>query len=129
MAPSEEEIYLTQSYFFEEDSQWDKAIQALNAGLNKVERPAEIYFRLAVIYEKQNNRKDSIEQIKKVLELEPNNPDAQNFLGYTYAEGGTNLDEAERLIREALGVKPNSGHIIDSLGWVLYKKGKYGKAV
>jgi tetratricopeptide (TPR) repeat protein len=129
LAPSEEEIYLTQSYFFEEDSQWDQAIQALKAGLNKVERPAEIHFRMAVIYEKQNNPKDSIEQIKKVLELEPNNPDAQNFLGYTYAEGGTNLDEAERLIREALRVKPNSGHIIDSLGWVLFKKGKYDKAV
>lgn len=127
--PNQEEVYLTKSYFFEEDHQWDLAIQALKAGLGKVERPAEIYFRLAVIYEKQNNRKESIEQIKKVLELEPDNPDAQNFLGYTYAEGGINLDEAERLIREALRAKPNSGHIIDSLGWVLYKKGQYAKAV
>jgi len=127
--PNQEEVYLTKSYFFEEDNQWDRAIQTLKAGLDKVERPAEIHFRLAVIYEKQNNRKESIEQIKKVLELEPHNPDAQNFLGYSYAEGGINLDEAERLIREALRAKPNSGHIIDSLGWVLYKKGQYGKAV
>jgi tetratricopeptide (TPR) repeat protein len=129
LAPNQEDIYLTSSYFYEEDNQWDRAIQALKGGVDKVERPAEIHFRLAVLYEKQNNRNDSIEQIKKVLELDPNNPDAQNFLGYSYAEGGINLDEAERLIREALRVKPNSGHIIDSLGWVLYKKGQYGKAV
>ena len=94
-----------------------------------MERPQEIHFRLAVLYEKQNNRHESIEQIKKVLELDPNNPDAQNFLGYSYAEEGINLDEAEKLIREALRAKPNSGHIIDSLGWVQYKKGQYAKAV
>jgi len=128
-APKQEEIYLTNSYFYEEDNQWDLAIQALTAGLGQVEQPQEIHFRLAVLYEKQNNRPESIQQIKKVLELDPNNADAQNFLGYSYAEAGVNLDEAEKLIQEALRAKPNSGHIIDSLGWVYYKKGQYDKAV
>ncbi len=127
--PKQEEVYLTNAYFYEEEGQWDRAIQALEAGLGKVERPQEIHFRLAVLYEKQHNRQKSIEQIKQVLKLDPYNPEAQNFLGYTYAEGGIHLDEAEKLIREALEAKPNSGHIIDSLGWVLYKKGQYGKAV
>ena len=128
-APKQEEIYLTNSYFYEEDNQWDLAIQALTAGLGQVEQPQEIHFRLAVLYEKENKRPESIEQIKKVLELDPNNADAQNFLGYSYAEAGVNLDEAEKLIQEALRTKPNSGHIIDSLGWVFYKKGQYDKAV
>jgi tetratricopeptide (TPR) repeat protein len=128
MAPGQEDIYLTKSYFYEEDNQWDRAIATLQTGLTKVRRPAEIHFRLAVLYEKQKNRAGSIQQIKKVLELDPDNPDAQNFLGYTYAEKGVNLDEAERLIRAALQTKPNSGPIIDSLGWVLYKKGQYDQA-
>jgi tetratricopeptide (TPR) repeat protein len=128
-APKQEEIYLTKSYFYEEDNQWDLAIQTLITGLGKVERPQELHFRLAVLYEKENKRPESIQQIKKVLELDPNNADAQNFLGYAYAEAGVDLDEAEKLIREALHTKPNSGHIIDSLGWVLYKKGQYDKAV
>ena len=64
-----------------------------------------------------------------MLELDPTNPDAQNFLGYSYAEVGENLDEAEKLVREALRAKPDSGHIMDSLGWVYYKKGQYDKAV
>ncbi|HZE22249.1 MAG TPA: tetratricopeptide repeat protein, partial [Desulfobaccales bacterium] len=127
--PKQEEIYLTNAYFYEEEGQLDRAIQALKAGLGKVEQPQEIHFRLAVLYEKQHNRAKSIEQIKQVLKLDPYNPEAQNFLGYTYAEGGVHLDEAEKLIREALESKPNSGHIIDSLGWVLYKKGQYAKAV
>ena len=128
-APKQEAVYLTNAYFYEEDNQWDLAIQALTAGLGKVDRPQEIYFRLAVLYEKQNNRPESIQQIKKVLELNPNNADALNFLGYSYAEAGENLDEAEKLVREALRAKPDSGHIRDSLGWIYYKKGRYDKAV
>jgi len=82
-----------------------------------------------VLYEKAKNRDESIRQIKKVLELDPRNPDAQNFLGYTYADMGIHLDEAEKLIRAALLAKPDSGHIIDSLGWLFFRKGYIGKAV
>jgi Flp pilus assembly protein TadD len=129
LAPNREEVYLTSSYFYEEESLWDRAINVLKEGMGKVENPGEIYFRLAVIYEKKQDRDESIAYIKKVLDLNPDNPDAQNFLGYTYAEQGINLDEAERLIRAALKAKPNSGFIIDSLGWVYFKKGQYEKAV
>jgi Tfp pilus assembly protein PilF len=52
-----------------------------------------------------------------------------NYLGYTYADLGQNLDEAERLIKEALKYKPNDGYITDSLGWVYYKKGEFEKAI
>src|SRR3974377_454951 len=50
-----------------------------------------------------------------------------NCLGSAYAEEGTNLDEAERLVLKALAARPESGQIIDSLGWVYYKKGQYDK--
>src|SRR5208337_3544986 len=129
LAPDREEIYLTSSYFYEEEGLWDRAIEVLKQGLDKVERPEEIYFRLAMIYEKKQERNESIICIKKVLGINPDNPDAQNFLGYTYAEQGINLDEAERLIRAALQAKPDSGQIIDSLGWVYYKKGQLDKAL
>lgn len=129
IAPSREEIYLTGAYFYEDENLWDQAINVLQEGLKGVERPAEIHFRLAMLYEKKKDREASIHHIKQTLELDPDNPDAQNFLGYTYAEGGTHLDEAENLIRAALRAKPNSGPIIDSLGWVFYKKGQYDKAV
>jgi tetratricopeptide (TPR) repeat protein len=129
MAPDREEVYLTIAYFYEEEGLWHRAIFALEEGLKRLPKSAELYSRLALLYEKQNNRTESIKLIKKALELDPENPDMLNFLGYSYAEEGTNLDEAERLILKALGVKPQSGQIIDSLGWVYYKKGQYDKAV
>ncbi|MCK5202823.1 MAG: tetratricopeptide repeat protein, partial [Desulfobacterales bacterium] len=61
--------------------------------------------------------------------LDPKHSNALNYLGYTYADLGKNLDEAERLILEALKYKPDDGYITDSLGWVYYKKGEFKKAL
>ena len=55
--------------------------------------------------------------------------DALNFIGYTYAERGLQLEEAERLVRKALELKPDNGFIMDSLGWVLYRRGSFEQAV
>ena len=67
--------------------------------------------------------------MRKVIALDPKNANALNYLGYTYADLGQNLDEAEQLIIEALKYKANDGFITDSLGWVYYKKGEYAKAL
>jgi len=67
--------------------------------------------------------------MQKVIALDPKNANALNYLGYTYADMGENLDEAESLIREALKYKPDDGYITDSLGWVLYKKGLFQEAL
>jgi Flp pilus assembly protein TadD len=67
--------------------------------------------------------------MKELIELNPQHADALNFVGYSFAERGVNLDEAESLIRKALAISPNKGYILDSLGWVYYKKGRYAEAV
>ena len=70
-----------------------------------------------------------MDAMRKVISLDPKHSNALNYLGYTYADLGQNLDEAERLILEALKYKPNDGYITDSLGWVYYKKGEFEKAL
>ena len=67
--------------------------------------------------------------MKTVISLDAKNANALNYLGYTYAELGENLDEAEHLIKEALKQKPDDGYITDSLGWVYFKKGLLIKAL
>jgi len=67
--------------------------------------------------------------MKKAIELNPKNAAALNYLGYTWAEMGIQLDEAEELITRALKIQPNDGFYIDSLGWVYYQKGEYPRAV
>jgi len=56
------------------------------------------------------------------LEYDPQNAMAMNYIGYSYAESGINLDEAEKLIKNAIALEPDDGYITDSLGWVYFKK-------
>jgi Flp pilus assembly protein TadD len=67
--------------------------------------------------------------MKTVISLEPDNAEALNYLGYTYADRGFNLEEAEKLIRRAVEIKPDDGYILDSLGWVFFHQGLYAEAV
>ena len=67
--------------------------------------------------------------MSSIIEINPNHADALNYIGYTYAEQGIRLDEAMSLIEKALSIKPDSGYIIDSLGWVYFQKGMYDEAL
>lgn len=84
---------------------------------------------MGVIYDRWNRKADCIEAIKTAVRLDPQNANALNYLGYTYADMDQNLDEAEHLIQEALKLRPGDGHIMDSLGWVCFKKGLYDKSL
>jgi Tfp pilus assembly protein PilF len=127
--PKHGDLYLTLAAFYEENQDYTRAIETLNQALANGVNPTEVYFRLAVVYDKKKDPEESRRYISKVLELEPNNPDALNFLGYMYVRQGKDLSEAERLIQSALALKPEAGYIIDSLGWVYYKKALYDQAI
>jgi Flp pilus assembly protein TadD len=70
-----------------------------------------------------------IAALKKTIELKPENADALNYLGYSYAEKGEHLDESVRLIKRALQNKPDNGYILDSLAWAYYQKGMLKEAL
>ena len=63
------------------------------------------------------------------LDLSPNQPLILNYLGYSLVEKNKNLEEARGMIEKAVAARPNSGFIIDSLGWSLFTLGKYEEAV
>ena len=67
--------------------------------------------------------------LKIAVEIAPEEPTALNYLGYSWAERGLNLDEAFALIEKAVSLRPSSGAIIDSLGWAHYQLGNYEDAV
>jgi len=127
--PDNPEILIYLGSFYEEIESFEKAVETLKQGIEIDPKNSRIYFRLGVVYDKWNRKEDSIQTMKKVIELDPQNANALNYLGYTYADLGRDLDEAERLIKEALKYKPEDGYITDSLGWVYYKKGEFQKAV
>jgi Flp pilus assembly protein TadD len=74
-------------------------------------------------------KKEAVQQLKTAITKDPFHVSSLNYLGYTYAEKGIHLDEAEELVKRALKFKPNDGFIIDSLGWVYFKKRKWDEAL
>ena len=65
----------------------------------------------------------------KALELYPDQPLVLNYLGYSWVDQGINLDEAFKMLRRAVELRPTDGYIVDSLGWANYKLGHYDEAV
>jgi tetratricopeptide (TPR) repeat protein len=90
---------------------------------------AEIHFRLGVVLDKLSRKDEAMKSLRKAIDLDDHHARALNYVGYTMAEMGQDLDEAELLIRRALAVEPYSGFILDSLGWIYYKRGKYEQAM
>lgn len=66
---------------------------------------------------------------RTALELEPDQPQVLNYLGYSLVEKKQKLDEALSMIERAVAARPDSGYIVDSLGWVLFRLGRFDEAV
>ncbi|ATX81372.1 Tetratricopeptide repeat-containing protein [Mariprofundus ferrinatatus] len=89
----------------------------------------QILFNRAVAYENLNKHEELEKTLIQLLAADPKHSEAMNFLGYSYAVRGVQLNKAEMLIQQALGIKPDDGYYLDSLAWVYYKRGEYGKAL
>jgi tetratricopeptide (TPR) repeat protein len=127
--PQHAKYYLYMGAFYEDLQHYEKALAALKQGSAIDEGNARFHFRIGVIHDKMGNRQDAIVAIKQSLQIQPEDAEALNYLGYTYAELGIHLEEAEGLIRRALRIKPQDGYITDSLAWVYYKMGRYQEAL
>ncbi len=66
--------------------------------------------------------------LKKSLELSPDQPYVLNYLAYSWVERGENLDEALAMLQRAFSLAPNDAFIIDSLGWAYFQLGRYEMA-
>ena len=86
-------------------------------------------YYLASLYERVKNYEKSRAIVTKILERDPENAHALNFLGYSLLESGDDLEKAFILIQKAVALSPNDGYIRDSLGWYYYKTGQYAKAL
>jgi len=114
---------------YQEQKDYPHAIELAKRMVALEPRNDKFYFTLGALYDANKQKQEGIDAMTKAIAINPANAPALNYLGYTYAEQGTHLDEAEKLVKRALKVEPEDGFYVDSLGWVYYKKGQYQKAV
>jgi len=86
-------------------------------------------FNLGAAYERTGRYDEAEMEFRKLIRLSPNHDGALNYLGFMFADRGVKLKEAESLIKRALKIRPNMGAYLDSYAWVMYKMGKFKKAL
>ena len=120
-------VYLARNYLAADRD--EDALRVLTQGLEHFDGHAEMHFTKSIYHEQAGEFEMMVAHLKRTLALDAKHAEAMNFLGYTYAEKGINLDEALDLIKGSLSLKPGNGYITDSLGWVYFKMGKHKKAL
>jgi tetratricopeptide (TPR) repeat protein len=86
------------------------------------------YFR-GICFERSKQWGKAEADLKKALQMEPDQAHVLNYLGYSWIDQGINLDEGMAMIRRAVEQRPDDGYIVDSLGWAYYRTGNYEDAV
>ena len=86
------------------------------------------YFR-GICYERSKQWPNAEVDLKKALELYPDQPLVLNYLGYSWVDQGVHIDEGMNMIRRAVEQRPDDGYIVDSLGWAYFRTGNYEEAV
>ena len=86
------------------------------------------YFR-GICFERSKQWPKAEADLQKALELQPDQPHVLNYLGYSWVDQGTKLDQGMAMIRRAVDQRPDDGYIVDSLGWAYYRIGNYDEAV
>ncbi len=113
--------------------QFDEATAAYDDAIALLDDPQPshwtLYFSRGISHERSDRWPEAEADFRKALELQPDQPQVLNYLGYSFVEMQTNMDEALDMIERAVAGRPNSGFITDSLGWALYRLGRYDEAV
>ncbi len=109
------------------------AIEAYTKAISLAKGPEKalwsLYYYRGIAYERDKDWPPAEADFKKALELYPDQPLVLNYLGYSWVDKNMNLDQAFKMLRRAVELRPQDGYIVDSLGWGHYKLGQYDLAV
>lgn len=116
-------LILAEAQIIRRSGRHQEVFDILDAGLNKLPDFPELLYDRALAADKLGKFDITEKDLRKLIEIRPNNAHAYNALGYSLAERGDKLPEALKLIKHAVELSPDDPYIMDSLGWVYYRMG------
>jgi tetratricopeptide (TPR) repeat protein len=121
---NDREVYLAMADVYQKDrkfSEMGKVLDAADKLSTTKEDKAGVLFLRGAMYEREKNYDMAEKTFRQVLEMDPTNASAMNYLGYMLADQNIRLSEAQDLIKKAVNLEPNNYAFLDSLGWVYYR--------
>jgi len=129
--PEDRDTLLTQAQVLEKGKIFDQALAALEKAKSYAqtkEQRRAVYYSSGSLLERQKKYDEAEQQFRLVLELDPDDAAALNYLGYMLADRNVRLEEAYGMIKKAVDLDPDNGAYRDSLGWVFYRQNKLEQA-
>lgn len=127
------QVHLALGDAYRRMERFDDASKAYNRAVALYKTPEQsqwvTYYTRGITHERMKRWDLAEADFRTALELQPDQPQVLNYLGYSFVEMQINLDEALKMIERAVTARPDDGYITDSLGWVMYRLGRYGEAV
>ena len=106
---------------------YSRALEVMPAATDK--NTWVTYYYRGICEERSKQWSKAEADMRKALELQPEQPHVLNYLGYSWIDQGINLDEGMKMIKRAVDQRPDDGYIVDSLGWAYYRIGNFEDAV
>jgi tetratricopeptide (TPR) repeat protein len=126
-------IYSALGDLLRQQEQYADAVEAYDNALTYSDEGAAarwfLFYARGISHERLKQWDKAEADFRSALEINPDQPQVLNYLGYSLVERKEKLDEALDMIERAARARPDSGYIVDSLGWVLYRLGRYDEAV
>lgn len=120
---------LTLASIYRDSGRTDDAVDVLARADRELPDTSEIKYDLGMLYERQGQLEAFEAQMRRIIEIDPENANAYNALGYTYVDHNRHLEEAGELLDVALQLDPESPFILDSVGWYHYRMGNFHEAL
>lgn len=133
LLPRFSRLFFQEAWVFYHARKWDEALRLFNEVIERFGTDRDIVqdcrFRISNIYVEQGNMEQGEAVLEEVLKEQPDNAQANNDLGYLWADQGKNLEKARKMIELAIEKEPDNPAYQDSLGWVLYQLGEYEESL
>jgi tetratricopeptide (TPR) repeat protein len=129
--PASVKLHMLKANLLMDREKYRESLGVLDRVISINPKEYRAYFLKAIALDFLGRIVEAEENLKKAMELQPEDPDLYNHLGYSLLiwYGSERIEEAQDLIRKALAADPNNPAYIDSMGWVYYLKGDYEKAI
>lgn len=122
-------LYLAEGELLLNARDYEEAYRLYNLALEQMPDNSKLLYARALVAEKLDRLDETLADLQRIVDNEPNNAEALNALGYTLVDATDRIDEGFGYIRRAYKIKPDEPAIIDSMGWAYYRMGQHDKAL
>ncbi|MES2802608.1 MAG: tetratricopeptide repeat protein [Bdellovibrionota bacterium] len=123
------QLYFMLAQLQEDRSQYSAAVLTLNKANDQFPKNTQVHYYLGTLYDRLEKKDLMLKHMRQAVNYDDKNHQAMNYVAYSITEMGGDLAEAEKLALKAYELQKDDAFIIDTLGWVYFKKGEYVKAL